>query len=595
MSGVRLSWDGKSSAVKKLHLPLQVVETINSPRADRGTLFESAGEPSAEWQNKLIWGDNEHVLASLLEQHAGTVDLIYIDPPFDSRQDYTVEVSVGPGAAVDATYSKIQSVIEEKAYRDTWGAGRSSYLQMLLTRLILCRELLSETGSIVVHMDWHQGHYAKLLLDEVFGESNFRNEIVWWYYNKYQGNINRFASNHDVLLWYSKSERYTFNKIREPRESTIKQIKRVWDPATKKLVNAKDPVTGKVLYQDSDERTVDDVWRLSMLQPADKTENVRYETQKPLALVERVITALSNEGDLILDCFVGSGTTAVAAERLSRRWIGVDIGRFAIHTTRKRLLGVAGCKPFVVANLGRYERQVWQEKQTGQSYAAYLDFVCELYGAKPVGNFVNVHGEVDRRAVHIGAIDAPVSAEEIFDSLDEAKAAGYEALDVLGWEFELGLHDAIEHEADGRGVALRLRRIPIEVMDSRAVAEGNVVFHELAYVDVEAEPKGLQLVVTLKNFVLPNPDLVPEAVRDAISTWSDYIDYWAIDFTYGSDASVPGDTFRNQWQSFRTRADRSLELSAEHAYDEPGDYTLLVKVVDIFGNDTTTSVPVHIS
>jgi adenine-specific DNA-methyltransferase len=296
--GVRLEWDGKGAEIPRLHLPLQVVETVNSPRADRGTIFEDAAGAATDedgWCNRLIWGDNLHVLASLINELAGQVDLIYIDPPFDSRQDYTVEVGIGE-EAFDKEYNKLQSIIEEKAYNDTWGRGRSSYLQMMYQRLWLLRELLATTGSIVVHVDWHQAHYIKLLMDEVFGVDNFRNEIIWWYYNKYQGNVNRFASNHDVLLWYTRSDRYTFNPQAEQRDEPVRQLVRVWDPVRKKLVNARDPDTGKVMYQERATRTVDDVWRISMLQPADRSENVRYETQKPLALATRVIDALTNEG-----------------------------------------------------------------------------------------------------------------------------------------------------------------------------------------------------------------------------------------------------------------------------------------------------------
>ncbi|MGH3790658.1 MAG: DNA methyltransferase, partial [Pseudonocardiaceae bacterium] len=190
MPGVRLEWDGKSAEVPRLRLPLQAVETVNASRADRGTLSYDRGADDG-WRNKLIWGDNLHVLASLAEELAGQVDLIYIDPPFDSRQDYEVQIGVGEQYYED-DYVKLQSVIEEKAYRDTWGKGRSSYLQMLYERLSIARELLSSRGSLVVHVDWHQSHYVKAMLDELMDDSNFRNEIVWWYYNKYQGNIKRF-------------------------------------------------------------------------------------------------------------------------------------------------------------------------------------------------------------------------------------------------------------------------------------------------------------------------------------------------------------------------------------------------------------------
>ncbi len=246
----------------------------------------------------------------------------------------------------------------------------------------------------------------------------------------------------------------------------------------------------------------------------------------------------------------------------------------------------------MVANLGRYERQVWQQARTGEQLQAYLDFVVELYGATPVAGFTHVHGTLGPRAVHVGAVDAPVSLAEVKEALDEASAAGYPGLDVLGWEFEMGLHELVQDEARAAGTPLRLRYIPQDVMDERAVKAGEVVFYELAYVNVQTRLQGRSLDVTLADFVLPNPELVPASVRDKVKSWSDYVDYWAVDFTYGTGGT--GDTFRNAWQSYRTRANRKLELTAHHEYDEPGAYEVLVKVVDIFGNDTTTAVPVSV-
>ena len=383
---VRLEWDGKPQRVERLILPFQTVETINESRAtrerDAGGLFGGGGSGEERAHNRLIWGDNKLVMSSLLREYAGQIKLIYIDPPFDTGADFSYQVSIG-----DGSLEKTPSVLEEHAYRDTWGKGKGSYLSMLYERLLLIHELLADDGSVVVHLDWHQGHYVKVLLDEIFGEAHFRNEIVWWYYNKYQGNIKRFASNHDVLFWYSKSDSYTFNRQREQREKPIQQIKRVWDKDKKAIVNAKDPKTGKVLYQESTERTIDDVWRLSMLQPADQTENVRYDTQKPLTVAERVVSATTNEGDLVADFFCGSGTALVAAERLGRSWIGGDLGRFAIHTTRKRLLNITDCQPFEIQNLGAYERQRWQELASNGALRAYFDTILAFFRAESVEGF----------------------------------------------------------------------------------------------------------------------------------------------------------------------------------------------------------------
>lgn len=619
MGAIRLEWDGKSAEVPRLRLPLQTVETVNSPRADRGTLFESSGDDGGDgWRNRLIWGDNLHVLASLADELAGQVDLVYIDPPFDSRQDYKVRIAVGDGgAAADQDLAKLSSVIEEKAYRDTWGKGVDSYLQMLYQRLILLRQLLSETGSVCVHIDSHAGNYVGLVLDEVFGRDRFVNEVIWRY-GKMSNATRRFPNNHDRLLVYSKSADYYFKPIKTAdseykarflryvtnNKVTYGTVAESKDKLILGRVRKVERQLGRplssddVLFDFNEEfKTQDDVFYDISIIKGNAEENLAYDTQKPEKLIERIIEAFAPPGSVVLDCFVGSGTTPAVAEKLKRRWIAVDIGRFAIHTTRKRLLNIPGCAPFTVANLGRYERQVWQQATTGDAVRAYLDFIVQLYGAVPVQGFSHVHGTAGSRAVHVGAVDAPVSLEEITDVVDEASAAGYVAVDVLGWEFDMGLHALVEDTTRDRGVVLRLRRIPGEVMDPRVVASGEVVFHELAYVKVDTALRSSSVEVRLIDFVLPNPELVPASVRNKITGWADYVDYWAVDFTFGAEGGADGnsaDTFRNQWQSYRTRADRRLDLTAHHEYDEPGRHTVLVKVVDIFGNDTTTAVNVEV-
>ncbi|HYN82780.1 MAG TPA: site-specific DNA-methyltransferase [Gemmatimonadaceae bacterium] len=277
------------------------------------------------WRNLLVWGDNLLALRELLSDqqgpnHFGTlgkIKLIYIDPPFAASRDFMKD--------------------EEKAYRDrVFGA---QYIEFLRRRLILLRELLAADGSIYVHLDWKKGHYIKTVLDELFGETRFQNEIVWYYYNKFQGNVDRFASNHDVIFAYSKGPDPIFHRQREKRARVISQIKRVWDKDKGSIVNAKGP-DGKVVYQEVDARTVDDVWRMPMIQPADRTQRTEYPTQKPEQLLERIIRASSNEDDIVLDCFAGSGTTAAVAEKLGRRWIAMDCGKLAIYTTQKRLFSL---------------------------------------------------------------------------------------------------------------------------------------------------------------------------------------------------------------------------------------------------------------
>jgi adenine-specific DNA-methyltransferase len=620
---VRLEWDGKAAEVPQLRLPLQVIETVNAACPDH--------DPGGGWRNKLIWGDNLHVLTSLADELAGQVDLIYIDPPFDSRQNYKVRFAVG-----DGDLTTFSPALVETAYRDTWGTGVESYLQMLYERLVLLRELLSDRGSLFLHLAPNVSHLARGLLDEIFGPDNFRAEIVWKRATAH-ADANHLGAVHEDILWFSKTEKVIWNQQYTPYEDWyVERYYRYRDPDGRRFMSgdlsaaglagggydyewkgvhrtwrvprdtmAKLDRQGRVFYtkngiprikrylDEAKGQPLSDVW--SDINPVVSwaPEKLGYDTQKPAALLERILTSSSDEGSIVLDCFVGSGTTAAVAEKLKRRWVAVDIGRFAIHTTRKRLLDIPQCAPFVVANLGRYERRAWQGATTGPQLRAYLDFVVTLYGAAPVTEFQHLHATKGGRAVHVGAIDTAVSFAEIKEALDEAAAAGHPGLDVLGWEFERSLHELAPDEAQARGIDLRLRRIPREVMDPRAVESGEVVFHELACLKVATTVHKRNATVTLTDFILSNPDLVPAAVRSKISGWADYVDYWAVDFAYG--AAGHGDTFHNQWQSYRTRANRRLVLNATHDYDEAGIYTILVKVIDIFGNDTSTAAQVSVT
>ena len=315
-----LHWTGKRPYESTQYFPAQ--------------LRERYGSEQDGWINKIFWGDNLQVMSHMLKEYRGKIDLIYIDPPFDSKADYKKKIEIkGVGTAENDATS-----FEEKQYGDIW--TNDEYLQFMYERMTLCRELLSDNGVFVLHCDWHKSSYLRCIADEVFGRDAFLNELIWYYYNKMQGNINRFASNHDNIFVYAKGSAYTFHRQTEPREKPIKQIKRIWDSNTQKLVNAKDE-NGKVIYIESTEKTVDDVWRLSMLQPADKKEPVGYPTQKPETVISRIISAFTNPGDIVFDCFMGSGTTQAVAMKLGRRFIGADINLGAIQTTTKRLIGVA--------------------------------------------------------------------------------------------------------------------------------------------------------------------------------------------------------------------------------------------------------------
>ena len=604
--------DGNLVQPKRVNLPFQVIERVNETRATRetrkeemgqfvGTLFDywqadeqRMADNGDGWRNKLIWGDNLYVMSSLLEHFAGKIDLVYIDPPFATGADFSFVTTVGD----DEVY-KEQSIIEEKAYRDTWGRGIDSYLQMLQLRLLLMRDLLKESGVIFVHADVHMGSYIKALLDEIFGHSNFINEIVWYYYNKLHDSRKRLLPKaFDVIYFYVKNREtdYTYHRLEEKRDTPVKKLK--YQKVDGKIQNVIGP-DGKAVTYVRDMRVVDNVWRIRCLQPANKREWVGFQTQKPVDLVERILQIASEPNDIVLDAFIGSGTTAVAAERQRRRWIGIDIGRYPIHLTRKRILDEPDARPFEVLNLGKYERQVWQgvtfggEKRPQQMLIfEYLKFILDLYGAQPLAGTQHVHGKRGSALVHVGAVDAPVTIDEINDCLAECKAMKQKELHILGWEWEMGLANLMVERAKAQGVKLLLLAIPREVMEQQAVDKGDIHFYELAYLEVEVKPsrKKYSMTVTLTDFVIPNDELITPDVRSKIKKWSDYVDYWAVDWDFQND------TFINGWTSYRTRRDRALQLKSDpHVYDAPGTYRVLVKVIDIFGNDTSQAFEVEVT
>jgi adenine-specific DNA-methyltransferase len=527
--------------------------------------------PETEWRNKLIWGDNLLVMGSLREKFAGKIDLIYIDPPFATGADF----SIGH---------------QQVAYRDTWRLGTGGYLTMMAERLRLMRDLLSPAGSLFLHCDWHVSHLLRATADEVFGTENFLNEIVWYYYNKFQGNVKRFASNHDVVLWYRKGASYQFKPQQEKRaEGKVKQLVRLWDKEKASIVNAKG-ADGKVMYRETDERTVDDVWRISMLQPADRTENCGFPTQKPEALLQRIMQAASSEGDLVADFFCGSGTTLSVAEKLNRRWIGCDLGRWGIHTTRKRLLGIKECRPFAVLTLGRDERQYWQALTFGV-HGEYIAFMLKLYGAEPVTGRTHIHGKKSEALVYVAAVDVPMTTELIEAAMEECAKLKKRELHVLGWEWQIGRCDVVAGIAREKEIKLLLLQIPREVMESHAAQEGDVSFFPLGYLQAEVkQPGNFSARVVLKDFRILNPELISDDVRSRISNWSDLIDYWAVDWDFQHH------TFTHGWTAYRTRRERKLPLiSAVHAYEKAGPRRILVQVIDVFGNHTQQPFDVEVS
>jgi hypothetical protein len=592
---VELVWPGKYDDEGNLKvdppssLPFQIVERVNESRATRldreteiPTLFDiwdqdhGSQKLDETFKNKLIWGDNKLVMESLLAGFSNSFKLIYIDPPFAVGSDFKMEVEIG-----EDSVTKEASLIEEVAYRDTWGNGTSGFIAMMYSRLILIRSLLAQDGAIFLHCDYRTSALMRMILDEVFGEENFRNEIAWCYRG---GGVSKttFARKHDSIFFYSKTNSFTFNVQYTP-----------YSEASRKLIEARGgtSIDGKARDLDRGAHMPDwwtDINSLQTFSP----ERVGYPTQKPEALIERIIHCASNEGDLIGDFFCGSGTSLAVAEKTNRLWIGADLGRFAVHTSRKRLMDIKGCRPFDILNLGNYERQHWGRAAFGEDvdkngiidYYEYVSFILKLYGATPLEEMGKLHGSKGSAHVYVGSVSTPVTIKEIEEAILEVSSKGGRALDVLGWEWEMGLIDTLVNYAESKSVKLSAFQIPREVMEAEAARKGQVTFFELSYleakIDSAKEPR--EYVCSLEDFVIPNPELIPDEVRKKVRSWRDYIDYWAVDWDFQNDTFIPA------WMDYRTKAVRNLKTkTSPHAYAASGEYQVMVKVVDIFGNDSS--------
>jgi site-specific DNA-methyltransferase (adenine-specific)/adenine-specific DNA-methyltransferase len=697
---VELVWNGKTSEVCTTVLPFQTLEHIDEPRKEKHAYeefsFDTRGRQLKGWTNKLIWGDNKLILSSLKAgalrrqiEDAGGLKLIYIDPPFDVGADFSMDIEIG-----GETFHKEPNLLEQIAYRDTWGRGADSFIAMIYERLILMRDLMHEEASIFVHVDWRMNSFVRTVLGEIFGNQNFVAEIVWKRTTAHF-TAERFASVHDSIYQYSKSSRFVFKKPDIAHENEYLGVKykyqdgkgkyRLSDasgagqgPARKFAGKLFAPPSGRHWPSQEyiDANTVGSVWTDIPPVNSQAEERLGYPTQKPEALLDRILSASSKEGDLVADFFCGSGTTAAVAEKLGRKWIATDLGKFSIHTTRKRLIQVQrelknGGKPFrafEVLNLGRYERQAYlnvggnlsakkKEQALARKEQEFRDLILKAYRAEPLPEAGFFHGKNAGRLVVVGPINLPVGRLFVEEVITECRKRGATRVDLLAFEFEMGLFPAVLEEARQKGIDLTPKMIPPEVFDRRAVEKGQVRFHDVAY--VEATPRfdtqdKLTLAVELTDFSVYYSQGIADAIasdlregksevvceqgklikvsknkegvitRDVLTKeWTDWVDYWAVDFDYesrkeiikvaknlGVEGALPGTAsvsefidfeerwtgayvFENEWQSFRTRQSRNLELTtASHTYPKAGRYTIAVKVVDIFGNDTMTLVQV---
>ena len=665
---VELVWNGKTDEVCNVVLPFQVIENVDEPRKEvdqtiQKTLFDidDRGRQLKGWTNKLIWGDNKLILSSLKNgplreeiEKQGGIKLIYIDPPFDVGADFSMDIEIG-----DEKFTKEPGILEEIAFRDTWGKGADSFISMIYERLKLMRDLLADDGSIFVHCYWRVNSYIRLILDEIFGKKNHRNEIIWCYETAGKSK-STWSRKHDTIYFYSRSDQYQFDPSQSPMPRKRNKHMRVGiDEDNREFEEKIDATTGKVYRWYFDEGKLPmDFWTDISFINWEARERTGYATQKPEGLIERIIKTSTCDGDLIADFFCGSGTTLAVAEKLGRKWIGSDLGKFAIHTTRKRMIEVQrdlkannkDYRAFEILNLGKYERQHFiginpdlrdeqKQKQLAEKEKNFVTLILSAYRAEPIEGFTTFVGKKKNRMVAVGPVNLPVTrlfAEEV---IGECRQKYITKVDILGFEFEMGLFPGIQEEARQKGIDMALKYIPRDVFDKRAIEKNQVVFHDVSYIEVKPHYKGNFIAIELTDFSsFYNQDTVENAIaglkgggRKVIiengqiikvskdkngvvskelltRSWKDWIDYWAVDFDFESKKEIVRvkteggatmeiwtgeNVFENEWQSFRTRRDRTLELKSIYKECKTGRRKIAVKVVDIFGNDTMKIIDVN--
>lgn len=722
---VELVWNGKTNEVTNIVLPFQVVEQIDEPRIEKEEsqspqfdIFDNRGRQITGWTNKLIWGDNKLILSSLkngplrqeIEDNGG-IKLIYIDPPFDVGADFSMNIEIG-----SEQFTKEPSILEEIAYRDTWGKGADSFISMIYERLSLMKDLLADDGGIYVHCDWRVNSFIRLILDEIFDTKNYRNEIIARRIRKNikeRDKVPRMNIGYDTIYFYSKTEKH---KIDPPTKKEDKPerwhsfeaagFRRGMDYELFGLKpkpgnhwrwsyeRAQEAISAGTLRANPNSGTPEYFIEASNFVLRDNlwddvvgySFQYGYPTEKKEDLLKIIIEASSNQRDIVCDFFCGSGTTLAVAEKLGRKWIGSDLGKFAIHTTRKRLVGVQrelktkgqDYRAFEILNLGKYERQHYigvnpnireeeKQKQIAEKEEKFIELILHAYRAEKVDGFKTFQGKKSARLVSIGPINLPVTRLFVEEVINECRQKYITKADILAFEFEMGLVPNIQEEAKSKGIDLALKYIPREVFDKRAIEKNQVQFHDVSFIEVKPiynEPKkgdkfagsvAVQLTdfsvyynqdikenieATLKNgsnkIYVRNGQIIKMSkdkagiISEEVLTkkWIDWIDYWSVDFDYeskkeiiriakqqpGAQMKIDGSTepqqlqlenfeeqwtgdyiFENEWQTFRTKKDRSIELtSAFHEYNKKGRYKIAVKVVDIFGNDTMKVIEITI-
>ena len=569
-----LHWVGKKPLDVVQYFPAQLCETVG---VDKPPAEPSYKEFIKGNYNLLYHGDNKEILSSLLVAgFRGKVDLIYIDPPFDSGADYVRRVKLRGVGKVDGNgiSGESHSLVEQTQYHDIW--ANDNYLQFMYERLILMRELLSDKGSIYLHCDWHKSHHLRFLLDEVFGAENFVNEIIWHYPDNFQGNVKGFATNHNNILWYRKTENFIRHKITVPTGKKIKRPTRVWDKSTQSLQVLRDK-NEKIIYKAYDEKSLDDVWKIaqrSVVVPSNK-EHLGYPTQKPEALLERIIKASSNEGSIVLDCFCGSGTTAAVAEKLGRRWIMADLNKGAVQTTIKRLQEVVGQKNGDLMEAGRGFIHYRVNNYDYAKQDELKKIVTAKYGISKDNGDLFFDGKIGEKLVKIIDLNRPLTRLDIQIIKDEiAQSRPDEARDIVvfcnGSEMEIVAELAKE-------------KTPINKIIVRDIQRDGITTEHPAEADVSITKRGKKAKIKIVEYISPSilarMEIDRTLFNEQIDDFRAQIDCVLIDTDYNGkhfnvvESDLPekkNDYVRGEYEVAIPRADTAVA----------------VKIIDMLGEET---------
>lgn len=571
------------------------------PARDSNNSNNNRKYDSCKLDNRIVYGDNILTMQALLAGDEGNgvpsmrgkIDLIYIDPPFDSKADYRTKIALPSG-----NIEQRPSIIEQFAYSDTWKEGTISYLKMIYPRLVLMRELLNEQGSIYVHLDWHVGHYVKILLDEIFGKDNFMNEIIWWYKDPSGTTKNGYKKKHDNIYFYRKSNNNFFNTdaVREEySEGTLKQ-------AESGAISF-----GKITEVNPLGKVAVDVWEIPKINSQAK-ERLGYDTQKPEELIKKIILGSVPPNGLVGDFFGGSGTTAAVAEKLGIKWIVTDIGKPACMIMRKRLIDQQST-PFLYQSIGDYQKEIFTSTNQFKRIGDLAQVVLGLFGAlnftkeqNPTRNLGYIKSSrtlvmVDSPSKLIG-YNTLKKAQE----LRETFIGKWDKVIVLGWNFTMDIGQVIRNIHDEK---LSVQVIPPDLLNQlskskksyeQLIKEKKIRFSSLQYLSIipleviDIDDTDEKIIIQLDNYVILSPDALPiddkykEELQDIIARDPlALIEYWSVDPDYD------GEVFISKWQNYRdisNRKNTDLKVITNIGLKVPkkdGIRKVCVKAVDIFG------------